>query len=112
METRAPDGSFRRFLSGDEVKSIADRLRKEGEGSTLTPAEARVFINTWSSWHERMRRVLNVLGDPGKCKECGAAVRFCTTDSQRRKLAVELNGRMHLSYCEGKQPDHRAGKDD
>lgn len=110
IDTRASDGSLRKFLSPAEIKSIATRLRSEGKESTVTPDEARVLINSWSTWRENVKRLLNALGDPGLCKVCGLRVMYCVTEHQRGPIPVDADGVIHLATCQPK-PDHRAGKD-
>lgn len=89
---------YRKFLLLAQVKAISDRLREEGDEATVTPAEARELINSWSSWGDHVKRLLTVLGDLGKCSTCGAVIRWCQTKGGKR-IPITLTGVPHFADC-------------
>lgn len=64
---------------------------KESEGWVATePATV--------NWEERLKRLLIIVGDPGRCTSCHAYVYWVTMHSGR-KMPVDMDGITHFATC-------------
>jgi hypothetical protein len=105
--------TYRKFLTLAEIGSIAGDLKAAGDDSTVSPEDARVLVNCYLTWRERVKRLLTIVGQLAKCRVCGEGVYWCRMQGPNGTLnPIGLDGVSHFVNCPSAKPDGDLVPDD
>ena len=93
-----PSKAYPKFIPLSAIGSIAGGLKSAGDDSTVSPEEARILVNCYLTWRDRVKRLLTIVGRLAKCQICAEPVYWCRMAGPNGTMnPISLEGVSHFA---------------